>query len=119
MNSASQKGCNLLLLGDRLIDRLNDQDKALKSSLAQLMQNQGTLNYCVVHEFLQNSANETFMLLESIQSVINDIDEPSISEELSLIRKELEALQAEEDRLERELRPYLFCPALNRPETSN
>ena len=119
MNIASLNGCNLITLGDRLIRHTNDENEALKATLTKLKKEHGALNYCVFYQIINDSEREIFILLESIQSLISDISEPEISDELKKIQSELECLREEHALLEKDFRTFLTCPALNPPEHQN
>lgn len=89
MNNASINGCNIITLGDCLVRHTKDENEALKSTLAKLKKEHGTLNYCVLYQILNDSECDIFLVLESIQSLIDDINEPEISDELKKIQSEL------------------------------
>lgn len=116
MNTSSLDGCNLITLGDRLIRYTNDENEALKATLTKLKKEHGGLNYCVFYQIINESERDIFILLESIQSLISDISEDEISDELKKIMSELECLREEHLQLEKDFRTFLTCPALNPPE---
>ncbi len=116
MNTASVDGCNLITLGDCLIRHTNEENEALKATLAKLKREHKTLNYCVFYQILNDSERDIFMLLNNIQSLINYISEDEISDELKKIMSELECLREEHLQLEKDFRTFLTCPALNPPE---
>lgn len=89
MNNASINGCNIITLGDCLVRHTKDENEALKSTLAKLKKEHGTLNYCVLYQILNDSECDIFLVLESIQSLIDDINEPEISDELKKSRVSL------------------------------
>ena len=119
MNNASINGCNIITLGDCLVRHTKNENEALKSTLAKLKKEHGTLNYCVLYQILNDSECDIFLVLESIQSLIDDINEPEISDELKEIQSELEYLRQEHSQLEKDFRTFLTCPALNPPEHQN
>lgn len=119
MNNASINGCNIITLGDCLVRHTKDENEALKSTLAKLKKEHGTLNYCVLYQILNDSECDIFLVLESIQSLIDDINEPEISDELKKIQSVLEYLRQEHSQLEKDFRAFLTCPALNPPEHQN
>ncbi len=109
-------GINLLTLGDLLINRLEEESQRLKAYLRELAYG-GTINRCVILEIFNTSQVELFMLIENIDSLITSIDEPVIVEELGLIRRELSDYQMQYSNLEQDFRPYMVCPAMDKPET--
>ncbi len=119
MDIASINGCNLISFGDCLIRHTNEENEALKATLAKLKKEHGSLNYCVFYQIINDSERDIFMLLESIKSLISDISEPEISDELKKIQSELEYLRQEHSQLEKDFRTFLTCPALNPPEHQN
>ncbi|PXX51608.1 hypothetical protein DFR60_1099 [Hungatella effluvii] len=116
MDETTNKAINLLTLGTILIERTRKEDERLKALLSEIKASGESINQCVIHEIINTRLNELFMVREAIGELIDRVDYPDLSHTLNSVRKEIFELEIEISCVEVDLQPYLYCPALEKPE---
>lgn len=118
MDAITGYAMNLLTLGLIMQERISEEDKEFKRLLVEIKNNGKPANYCRINEVFNIRNNEIYMLKEAIDSLIERVNSRAIADSLRLIREELAELAINRLCFQTDFQGYLFCPAMNRPETS-
>lgn len=77
------------------------------------------LLYCNVKKLFWDYDMQIFQMQESIASMLENPEVAELKDELIKVLDELKELAARCQEMDKQFSSYLFCPALNRPETVN